>query len=727
MSHRTVFRHSALAGALLAAFSTAQAQPVTTEGHVTVGFGLIDGRSADRALFGQYNGLPRSGSAFGILGVDYYNHDPDSGRTLRVLGKGLLGDNRELSASWKSGGDWRIGAEIREGVRREPYTLNSGLGGAGSAAPQVTPLAAGAGADIGLKLKRSSIGLSLWTALSESVTLDISLKSENKDGARLFGIGMNCPSGIAPGCRGTTGIATGWALLMLPEPIKANHSQIEAQINYAGEHLHLSAGYYGSFYSNGVDRLTPGVPASLNNPLGSLLPLSTGLQGILSQPVALPPDNQAHQLDLTGQYAFAPQTHLRFKFGYAEALQTQNFAGAGLAGAPAGVSNLGGRVVTTLALIGLSARPLPKLSLQADLRYEDKDDQTPIAAYNVEGSSTYTNRALPNRKSSAKLQAGYQFSSDMRATLAAGYEAIDRGLFTASSAVSGISALRQRTDETGYRAELRRTLSESFSGAIGFEHSQRNGSNWLRDNSGLGVTEVADPAAPGSGLGPNSIYMPTLANRERDKIKLRADWQPSATLAMQFRVEDGRDTFNTPGAQGLRSTGMGSAAVDWTYALNDLWNLNGYASQGRQRLHQSRPAGYILSFVDTTDNLGVGVSGKPRLDLELGGQLSYANDVSVYNQTLDATASADSVALLAASGGLPNTVFRQTTLKLFGKYELNPKSSLRAEIVHQRSRLSDWTWGYAGVPFAYSDGTTLWQKPNQAVTMLALTYSYRFK
>jgi hypothetical protein len=221
--------------------------------------------------------------------------------------------------------------------------------------------------------------------------------------------------------------------------------------------------------------------------------------------------------------------------------------------------------------------------------------------------------------------------------------------------------------------------------------------------------------------------MPTLANRERDKIKLRADWQPSATLAMQFRVEDGRDTFSTPGAQGLRSTGMGSAAVDWTYALNDLWSLNGYASQGRQRLHQSRPAGYILSFVDTTDNLGVGVSGKPRLDLELGGQLSYANDVSVYNQTLDATASADSVALLAASGGLPNTVFRQTTLKLFGKYELNPKSSLRAEIVHQRSRLSDWTWGYAGVPFAYSDGTTLWQKPNQAVTVLALTYSYRFK
>jgi MtrB/PioB family decaheme-associated outer membrane protein len=727
MSHPNVIRHSALAGALLAAFGAAQAQPVTTEGTVAVGFGLLDGHAADRALFGQYNGLRRGDAAFGILGVDYYDHDPDTGRTLRLTAKGLLGENRELSASWKSKGDWRVAAEYREGVRNETYTVNTALGGFGSAAPQVNPIAAGSGADTALKLKRSSIGVSMWTAFSDSTSLNISLKSENKDGARLFGIGMNCPSAVAPGCRGTTGIATGWALLMLPEPIKANHSQIEAQVNYAGERLHLSAGYYGSFYSNGIDRLTPGIPASLNNPLGSLLPLSTGLQGILSQPVALPPDNQAHQFDLTGQYALAPQTHLRFKLGYAESLQTQNFAGAGLAGAPAGVSDLGGKVVTTLALIGLSARPVPHLSLQADLRYEDKDDQTPIAAYNLEGSSSYTNRQLPNRKSTARLQAGYQFSSDWRGTLAIGYEAIDRGVFTASSAVSGISALRQRTDETGYRAELRRTLSETVSGAIGYEHSRRKGSNWLRDNSGLGVTEVADPNAPGSGLGPNAIYMPTLADRQRDKLKLRAEWQPSATFSVQVSLQDGRDAFRTPDVQGLRSTGMGSASVDWTYALNDLWGLTGYASQGRQRLHQSRPAGYILSFVDTSDNLGIGFSGKPRLDLEVGGQLSYANDVSVYNQTLDATASADITALLAASGGLPNTVFRQTTLKLFGRYELNPKSSLRAELVHQRSRLTDWTWGYAGVPFAYSDGTTLWQKPNQAVTMLALTYSWRFK
>ena len=93
------------------------------------------------------------------------------------------------------------------------------------------------------------------------------------------------------------------------------------------------------------------MPASLNNPLGVPLPLSAGLQALLNQPVALPPDNQAHQLDLSGIYSLTPTTHLNFKLGHAQALQHQDFAAGGFADAPAGVTNLGGRVDTTLAQV----------------------------------------------------------------------------------------------------------------------------------------------------------------------------------------------------------------------------------------------------------------------------------------------------------------------------------------------------------------------------------------
>ena len=85
------------------------------------------------------------------------------------------------------------------------------------------------------------------------------------------------------------------------------------------------------------------------------------------------------------------------------------------------------------------------------------------------------------------------------------------------------------------------------------------------------------------------------------------------------------------------------------------------------------------------------------------------------------------MALLAATGGLPDIVFRQSTLKLFIKADLDKRSSARIDLVHHRSRLNDWGWSYNGVPFAYSDGATLWQQPNQHVTVMAVSYTYQWK
>lgn len=739
--HRTV-----LAWAVCAAFVPVQAQTQAEETKaeetkaeetrpdettLSVGLGGVDGSRAERALSGQYSGVRTNRKAVGMLGIDYSLRNPASSTWVELQGANLLGDTRELRLVWKNPGDWKFTADYGELVRYDPNTVNSGLLGAGSTTPQAVrlPGGPGTGTDFDLKTQRTGLGIGFAKQITRAWQFEVDLKSENKDGSRLFGIGMNCPSLIAPGCRGTTGINTGWALLMLPEPINANHSQVEARLSYAAEKLRFSVGYYGSFYRNANATLNPAVPGSLNNPLGSLLPLNTGLQALLNQPVALPPDNQAHQIDLSGNYDFTRTTRATFKLAYASATQNNDFASAGLTGAPAGVTNLGGQVNTTLAKIGITSRPIPKLSLLADLRYEDKDDRTPIALYNIQGGPpfsapavTYTNRNLPNRKTSGKLQASWQFSSDYRGTLGADYEAIDRGVFTATSAVAGISALRQKTEESGLRAELRRRMSENFSGAITVSSSQRDGSNWLRNNSGLGVTEVTDPA---TGFLPTAIFMPSLADRQRDKVKLFADWQPSEELTLQLSIEEGKDKYSTPSVHGLRNTRMNQFSVDGAYALNYAWNLTGYASRGAQTFDQARPNGYVMAFENTSTGVGVGVTGKASSQLEVGGNLSYVDDKSVYAQTLDVFAGADSVALLAATGGLPDVVFRQTVLKLFGRYALDKRSSVRVDLVHQRTSVNDWAWGYNGVPFAYSDGTTVTQKPTQSVGFIGITYIYQ--
>jgi MtrB/PioB family decaheme-associated outer membrane protein len=499
----------------------------------------------------------------------------------------------------------------------------------------------------------------------------------------------------------------------------------EARVSYNGDRLKLSAGYYGSFFNNRMDVLQPSIAGGLNNPLGSLLPLSTGLQSILSQPVALAPDNQAHQFDVTGSFAFTPTTGLNFKLAQAQATQNQDFASSGLTGAPAGVTSLGGNMVTTKAQVGLTSRPIPKLALQAELRWEDRDDRTPIAAYNLEGTGKYTNRALPLTTSRGKLQASYQLPWDLRAQLGTDIESIDRGVFTATSAIWGTSALRQRTDETTVRAELRRRLSESVAGAITVSHAERDGSRWLRDNSGVGVTEVIDPYALANGL-TNAIFMPNLADRQRDKAKLNIEWKPIDEVSLQLVGEHGTDSFSTPSSFGVRRTGLSVYGLDWDYAITPRWSVNGYWSRSQYGLDQARPAGTLMSLDNVSANLGLGLTGKPTDAIELGASLNHVNDVTRHAQRLDNTAANDQIALLAATGGLPDIVFRQTAVKLFGKFAIDKVSAVRVDLVHQRTRWNDWAWAYNGTSFTYSDGTTLSRKTDQHATGVAMTYSYKW-
>ncbi|HEY5579945.1 MAG TPA: MtrB/PioB family decaheme-associated outer membrane protein [Rhodoferax sp.] len=698
------FQRTALALAVCAAFAPVQAQAEdeaasAAQTTISVGLGAVDGSSADRALFGQYNGL-RDHSAVGMLDIDYSLRKPETSSWVQFTGSNLLGDTRELGLVWKNPGSWKFTADYGELVHYDPNTVNTGLLGAGSTTPQVVPLLGGpgTGADLELKTKRTSLGLGFTKIISPRLQFAVDLKTENKEGERLFGLGQIC-SPLIPGSCNT---ALGSGVLMLPEPINANHSQVEARLSYALEKLRFSVGYYGSFYRNNNAALQPNLGGFASTTAPQLNSL------------ALAPDNQAHQLDLSGSYDFTSTTHGTFKLGYAQATQNADFAGAGLIG-PTGVANLGAQVNTTMAKIGITSRPIPKLSLLADLRYDDKEDQTPLANYNIAGAGStavpVTNRDLSNKKLKGKLQASWQFTSDYRGTLGADYESIDRGAFTATSAVSGFIPLRQETTETGVRAELRRRLTNDLSGAISISSSKRDGSHWLQSSGGTGVSEVADPAANV----PSAIFMPTLADRQRDKIKLVADWQPTEKLSLQFIAEDGKDKFSTPSSYGLHDSRMNQFGVDWGYALSDKWGLNGYVSHGLQTLNQSHPAGYVIAFDNTSTDLSLGFTGQIDSKLQVGGNLTYVDDNSVYKQTL------------VSSGGLPDVVYRQTALKLFGKYALEKGSSVRVDLVHQRVSVNDWAWGNNGAQFAYSDGTTVSQNPNQTVSFIGVTYIYLLK
>jgi hypothetical protein len=268
-------------------------------------------------------------------------------------------------------------------------------------------------------------------------------------------------------------------------------------------------------------------------------------------------------------------------------------------------------------------------------------------------------------------------------------------------------------------------MSEALSGSLSYIRSDRDGSSWLKPNAlpDTGTTALSD----GEIFNRTGIFPMMFMDRKRDKVRAMADWSPAERLSLQFTVEHGKDKYSAPTTKGLQDTGMRLYGVDMAYVVSDNWKVSAYYTYSEQTLHVSHSTGYIADLEDRNSTAGIGVAGKPMPKLQVGADLLFISDRNIYAQTLDAAASAANTAFLAQSGGLPDVTFRNFRLKLFGKYALQKNADVRVEVIHDRSKLNEWTWGYNGVPFVYSDNTTVSLNPNQNVTFVSVVYSYRWR
>jgi MtrB/PioB family decaheme-associated outer membrane protein len=724
----------AVAGAFAPAFGqdappdpAALAKPQSS---VSVGAGLTTGSARDRSLFGQYNGL-RDHRGNLLLDLDYVKRDDGAGLWTTLRGRDLGLETPELGFTMQKQGDWRINGDYSEIVHHEIRTINTGLLNAGTTTPTVVRLASpGSGSDVNLEMKRKAMGLSGDKWISGGLQLEASFRSEDKDGARLWGRGYDCANYV---CGQTQNAAnTKWAILILPEPVNFNTKQVEAKLNYTNDRLFLSGGYYGSFFTNSNGNLRATVPAQLNGPTGLLATLDpavaggTSLQDVLQSPMALPPNNQAHQFYLSGNYSWTPKTRSTFKLAYTHATQNEDYGNMGFTGLPTVArTSLGGELNTTLMQLGLTARPIDKLSLLGNVRYEKREDKTPIDLYNVADTARWDNSHISNRKLGGKLEAGYLLPANVRATVGLDYDRIKRELPGLDVTVGGLSGLRGQTQETTYRGELRRSISETITGAIGVSHSKRTGSDWY---------STANVPAQGlvyGGLYSNdqifqrtATFPSNLSDRKRDKVKASVDWLPIDRLSLQFVAEAARDSYSPPSQNGLQKGQMNLFSVDAAYTLSDRWKLTGYGSVGDQTMNEADRANYVADTKNRTAAFGFGVSGKPTGVLEVGAGMSRVRDTTRYGLAPDFASTPNNIAQNAV--GLPNVMYSDTRYSAFAKYALSKQSDLRFDAMRVVSKLEEWSWGYNGVPFVYSDGTTVGLNPHQQVTLLSARYIYKF-
>ena len=661
------FRLTAMAAAVITSSAgayAAEGDEITAltkpDSNIEFGLGYLD---SDGKRFGQYNGLNEQG-AYGLLGGSLIKRDDATGTWLNLSGRNLGLDSRELRFEHNRQGNWGYFIEYDVTPRFNPYTVNTGLTGIGAATQTINGAAR---TNVDLKTKREAVTLGFSKHLAAGWDVQVRFRNEEKDGARMWGQGG-----------GTTGPVN-----FLTDPINQTTRQLDVILGYTGEKLQLSGGYYGTLFDNHNTVLN--------------VPNST----VFTQ-MALPPGNQSHQLHLSGGYSFTPTTRGTFKIAYAKATQNETFFVAPTLNTR---TNLGGAVDTTLVQLGITARPLPKLSVLANLRYEDKDDQTPLVPYTtVAATSTLDGRNEPRsiRTLTGKLEASYALPMSFRVTGGIDYDEKKRNTFRVASV-----SQRDRTDETSYRVELRRSMSETVTGALAYVHSDRDGSPFL--------TTVRNDNT----LGSNLIAPIHLADRKRDKVRLSVNWQATEQLSLQFRVDESRDNYSQR-ANSLLGAQKGEASaysMDAAYAISDKWQATAWISRDDTRYEQltrTNAAPWQASLRNVGDSFGLGVRGKPMGKLEIGADLSHSNMRDENQQQALAGAAADVV---------PNFSTKLSKLNLFGKYELKKNVDVRLNYVYDRYSTDDWTW----TRWTYSDGTRVLQDPAQTVHFIGVLMNYRFQ
>ena len=657
---------------------------------VNIGAGYLFNNNA---RFGQYSGL-RDEGAYGIFNVDFVKRDDNTGTWYKLMGRNLGFESRDIRLEHNRQGDWGYFLEYNQIPRFEPFTVNSAVRGIGSAYLDV-PTSSTAGNPIQLKTERQAISFGLNKFFPGNFELQIHFRNEEKDGARVFGRGnrLGAPGPNAVGSYDFT-----------PEPINSTIRTFGSSLDYNGKRLQLSGGYYGTMYSNRNSALNITGGSSVGGIYASNL----------FTPIALPPDNQSHQAFLSGGYTFTPTTRATFKAAYTRATQTTTFFPSQNL-APGIGNNLGGRIDTTLLQAALNARPLPKLALLANLRFEDRDDKTPVFLYNPMAAQIDLNGNMWNglnnprsfRTLTGKLEASYGLPLDFRLIGGLEYDHRDR---TGSATTT---SHRNRTDEISYRAELRRSISETITGAISYIHSDRSGSNFLTNVTGNG-----DPFF-------NLIAPFNLSDRSRNKARLSVNWQPTEQLSLQFIIDESLDNYGHRANSdvGLRKGSARNYSLDASYIFSEAWQATAWFSRNETQIDQASrnpvsPDGtrevWSVKLQDLGTSVGIGLNGKPTNKLEIGANLNYSDVINKFKQKVQIDPEINSV---------PNTSFQLGSLRLFAKYALQKNIALRLDYMLDDFKTDEWTWNR----WTYTDGTRLTQDTNQLVNFIGFSAYYSWQ
>ena len=555
---------------------------------VELGLGFV---SDDSWKFGRYNGLYREGTY--LIGDIYTQDINEDAEYWWVRGTNLGLESRFFRLESGTQGKTDFFFEFSQ----QPNYINN-TGSTPYLAPGSTQLLLPSGyiypdvnsvlRPLELSTERQRVGAGLDIKLKNHWSFDVAFRHETKNGIDKTGSAVASDTVTSGVVRTVTGA-------LIAEPIDYETDQVNAAFRYAKDKAQFAFEYTGSIFNNANDSL-----------LWQDYYRTTQFGNM-----SLPPDNQMHQLSLSGGYQMTREYNFTGLFSIGRANQDQTFQPYGVNGFGGTLprDSLDGEVTQTNAQFRFTYRPSRKFRLNAEYRYDDRDNNTPVddwAGVVADGNKTYDYENNPESytRNQFDLVGNWHIGSITNLRVGYQYNLMYRE-FASLVAPSNFD-----TQENTLTAKLKMQPGLSWNLALYGEASDRNLNNY--------------ELPPDRGTGIIPFYV---ADRQHGQLGALVEYMPGNSWNFGARAEYNNDDYDE--AQlGLVETETPSFTLDASYHPSKDISTHVYYTREVMKSSQkgrSTTAGTVTTpawdadFDDTTDTFGLGakIAGIGRWDVGL--------------------------------------------------------------------------------------------------------------
>ena len=650
-------------------------------GSVDVGAGAVSDKSAK---FGDYTGLNNSGGY--LIGDGSASYRGKDAEYWRVDASNLGLKSRAINAEGGKQGSYKLLLkydELPHFISDNAQTPFIGSGGASLTLPAGFP-AATTGAmplagtlqqvDIGTERKRLGVGGS-WMPITDW-EYALNVRHETKDGTKRTAGSFFVNSS------------------QLIEPVDYVTDQVDASAAYSGKKFQMKLAYYGSKFRNGNSALTWQDPY-------------TAVNGETVGQLALPPGNEFHQVSASAGYQFTDRT--RATADIAVGRMTQNdsllaYTQNATLGVPGPGGSLNGRAATLDAALKLSSAVTDRMRLNAVYTHNDRDNQTPQAAYQtvitdmfpVPGVTT-TNLPYSFKQDKLKLSGDYRFSDKLRGALGADFD-------THKRTYAEVDTTRE---DTAW-GKVSSRLADKVDLTLKLAHGERRNSGSFQPI--VGITPPENPL----------LRKYNLANRTRDTVGLRADFAVEERVSVGLGLDSSEDKYSDT-TIGLTSGKDFNVNGDVSVIITERTSMHFFANHQEIRSKQAgsqtfSAPDWSADNKDTIDFFGLGIKHAAIKDkLDIGADYSVTHSRSDIN-----------VITGLSTPGFPQLTTSLDSLKLYATYRMKENVSLQAGYWYERYDSKDWMLdGVAPstIPNVLALGL---QAPQYHVNVIRLSVRYKF-